>query len=438
MTVNHRKYRSIIIITSFAVLILFPALNDFFHIVNDIKSFENKKLSEKPELDINHLDPFPRAFEKYYDEHFNLRSLLVKNYNILHYKAFGQLPQAPTYVSTSNNDWRFDIGKSTIPSSDQSQNKNEKNVKSDPSDQSQRMINEIPTSTNVLIGKKGWLFMTGNEIDATCGKFHFTQDELEKIKTELLFRVKYLQKSNTQFYFFPVPVKSSVHSNKLPDHIVHYSNQTWGEQLLSYLKNSEIKTINLYGRTLLSPKGETYYSMDNHWNSLGAFMASNKVLNRIHQDFPEVNSHKISEYKITYDFRNFGNVQSMAVGIDPTLDTVYIFTPLQGAKSIEVTPKGYPCTPGFPYCWDFEKRREVQGSNRPKILIISDSFGEYIFPFLAEEFSTSVKIFDSWQYGLNKEIIDAEKPDIVILMALEANLKHMLNTTSDSLYSTIK
>ena len=53
-----------------------------------------------------------------------------------------------------------------------------------------------------------------------------------------------------------------------------------------------------------------------------------------------------------------------------------------------------------------------------------------LYPLLSEEFSRTVRIFDAWQYKLNEDIIEKEKPDIVILLALEANLRNLLSSAS--------
>ncbi|HEX2901548.1 MAG TPA: hypothetical protein VHS96_17685, partial [Bacteroidia bacterium] len=87
----------------------------------------------------------------------------------------------------------------------------------------------------------------------------------------------------------------------------------------------------------------------------------------------------------------------------------------------------YPPIADFPYDWDYESVREIEGRDSPKLLLITDSFGHNIFPYLAEQFGRSVKIFDGWQYKLNREIVLQERPDVVILMPMEANLRHVLS-----------
>ena len=70
--------------------------------------------------------------------------------------------------------------------------------------------------------------------------------------------------------------------------------------------------------------------------------------------------------------------------------------------------------------------RNASDTTLPRILFIRDSFGDLLIPFLKEPFSESVFIFDGWNYGLNKKIIETVKPDIVIFLGLETHLEHYI------------
>jgi alginate O-acetyltransferase complex protein AlgJ len=80
----------------------------------------------------------------------------------------------------------------------------------------------------------------------------------------------------------------------------------------------------------------------------------------------------------------------------------------------------------FAYTWEYENVREIKNSKQPRLLIISDSFGAALFPFLSENFSRTVKIFDAWQYKLNEDIVNSEKPDAVVLVIDEPILRNFI------------
>jgi hypothetical protein len=108
------------------------------------------------------------------------------------------------------------------------------------------------------------------------------------------------------------------------------------------------------------------------------------------------------------------------------MDTFYEYQPYNGFKAIDLPKKGYPVIVDFPYKNEYELQKGIPHSSLPKLLIFSDSFSKYMFPFIAERFSKTTKIFDCWLYHRNESIIENEKPDIVILIMWEPSLRHLL------------
>ncbi|MBK6283027.1 MAG: hypothetical protein IPF54_10535 [Draconibacterium sp.] len=58
--------------------------------------------------------------------------------------------------------------------------------------------------------------------------------------------------------------------------------------------------------------------------------------------------------------------------------------------------------------------------NLPNAVIIRDSFGDALMPYLQNSFHYSTFIWDGWNYSFNLEVIQKEKPDVVIYMILES------------------
>jgi len=374
------KYRIYIIIVVFIVIISFPLLNKNFKIVKDIDNTENRKMTSMPVFNINLLDPFPTEYEKYYDDNFPLRFLMIKYFNILNMEVF----------------------------------------------------KKSPLPDKVIVGKDDWLFIAGNEIDAYTGKNNFKQEELDAFKQELNYRKKYLDKIGCKFYFLIAPAKANIYPEKLPNTIFRYINQSWGKQLIEYLnKNCEVKPIDVYNILLSHKKNDLLYrKLDNHWNKLCAFYSTNEILNQINKDFHDVTPQSINDYEIIRTEISSGNIIGMLSNVGKYKDYYYQLNPKKGFQAKIVPPVGYPVLPYFPYKSEYEVDYEVKDSNKPRILIISDSFGDNILPFISEEFSRTVRIFDSWEYKLNEEIVANEKPNVMLLVILEPNLKHLLNYQS--------
>ncbi len=377
---THIKFRNTITSVAFIGLISFPFLNGKLKFIKDIENTENRQPTAKPDFDINHLDVFPSKFDKYYSDNFTIRQRLIKYFNQLNLVVF----------------------------------------------------KKYPVPDQVVLGKSGWIFMGGNEVDSYRGKHRFEVNEMEQIRLELEFRKKYLEEKGCNFYFLIAPVKSNIYSEVMPSSLYRLNNQSWGEQLIEYLnKKSIVKPIDVYNTLRQSKKyGNMYYKLDNHWNKKGAFFAANEVLKRINGDIPTVNILSYSDFIVKDSISHEGNLTSMLSNTKLFTDSVFEVVPKDGFKSAAYRNVGYSVLTGFPYPWQYEFVREMPDSKKPKILIISDSFGGNIYPYISESFSRSVKIFDSWQYKLNEDIVTSEKPDVVLLMVLESNIRNMLGFQS--------
>lgn len=376
----HKKFRNIIVIVIFISLISIPFLNGKLSIIKDIENTENRKPAERPDFDINHLDGFPSKYDKYYSDNFTFRQRLIKYYNQLNLVVF----------------------------------------------------KKSPVPDQVIIGNNGWIFSAGSEVDSYRGKNRFELSEMEEIRLELEYRKKYLEERGCEFYFIVAPVKQNIYPEEMPVNLFRLNKQSWGEQLIEYLnEKSDVKTIDIYNTLRQSKQyGLVYYKLDNHWNKKGAFFAANEVLRQISKDIPAVDVLSYSDFIVTDSISHSGNIASMLSNTQLFADSIFELTPKNGFKSSDYQKVGYAVVPGFPYPWEYEFVREIPNSDKPKILIISDSFGVNIYPFISESFSRSVKIFDSWQYKLNEDIVNAEKPDVELLIVLESNIRNMLGFQS--------
>ena len=94
------KYKIIPVL--FIVFLVIPFINNYIPIIKVNKLNEKRVLSEKPEFDISHLDPFPKKYEKYYNDHFKMKGYFVERYNYLQWKFAGISPKPGTVVAGKN------------------------------------------------------------------------------------------------------------------------------------------------------------------------------------------------------------------------------------------------------------------------------------------------------------------------------------------------
>ena len=373
-------FRIVSISLVFLACLSFPLLNSGIKLLKDSADFENRALAKEPALDLAHLDPYPLRYETFYNDHFNLRNSLIQLYHL--YKIMG--------------------------------------------------FHESPIPDKVVIGKNGWLYNVGEEMDSYMGKNRLSEKELEDFKLELEYRKKYLADRGIKLYFAPVPCKASIYDENIGYEYYRIYKESWGEQLINYLNtHSQLTPINVFEK-LRSVKDKTnlYFKLDNHWNSLGAFYAANGIIEHLQKDFPELKPLSLSNYNIKTSMSDQGNIQQMLGDLGIFKEINVELEPKTKSLSQEAAKAGHPPVHGFAYPFEYEIVREIKESKAPKLLLISDSFGGYVLPYLAEHFSKSVKIFDSWQYKLNEEIVAIEKPDIVVILIDEPILRNFLQFPS--------
>jgi alginate O-acetyltransferase complex protein AlgJ len=370
------KFKAFLITFLFLIALCLPMLNEGFSFIKDIKSSEKRRLTKKPKFDINKLDPFPKEFEAYFNDNYFLRFTLIRNFNIIKIKHFKQSP--------------------------------------------------LPEK--VIIGKNGWLFMGGLENDAFLGKNKLTPYQLQLIQRELENRKKYYEDSGIKFFFIIAPTKATIYSEYYSYNIKDVETISWGKQLVNHLsKKSKVNCINLYEEfNKLKKHHPLYYKTDNHWTEIGAFYTSNLLLKFMKKDFKGLVDQNIYDYEIIKKAKINGNISAMLSISNLFKDIEYTLEPKNGFKAVIGEKFPHKCIDDFPYCWDYEQVKTNKNSNNKKLLIITDSFGEYLFPFIAENFSKTIKIFDAWQYKKNEQIVAIEKPDAIVLLILESSIKNLL------------
>lgn len=365
--------RITLIITVFVSIVSFPLINSKVQIFSDIENTENRKAADKPTFEPSRADQFPEAYDQYYNDQFPLRQRIVKTYNWLVFNAF----------------------------------------------------NQSPLPNKVTLGQDGWLFMAGTEYECFDGSNNLTNKELVRIKKELEYRKQYHEARGRKFYFMVAPVKANIYPEFLPKGSIQRCKMGLGESLIAYLnKESSLKPINMYDVLRRNKhRGQLYYKLDNHWNLKGGLVAAEYILSVMNNDRSEVKTIHYSDFVQTDSSTLTGNLENMLSNVGNTNDSAIMLVPNNGFQSHESAKAGYPVPAKFPYPLDYETVREKTGAKKPVLLIISDSFGGNLFPFISEGFGRSVKIFDAWQYKRNEDIIEKEKPDVVLVVVLESKLR---------------
>ena len=363
----------------FLGILFFHFADQFFDITPDGENTENRILAEQPVFKIENLDAFPGDFDNYINDHFKWRNQLI----------------------TANNKINYWLQKSAI-------------------------------SDEVVRGKNGWLFHS-NGIDLYRGKSQFSEAELQSIEKELVFRKEFVEEKGGKYYLVVVPQKQSIYPENLPKHIRKINEKTSTENLIDFLhKNTDLSIINLVDSLKL--KKETalfplFYKTDHHWNSYGSILGIQSILKQLQKEFPNVDTLESSDYE--FELQSIkGRVTAKMLKLEDQLMDENPLIHYKGTIQIDTIPNGYHVPENFPYKEEFVIKMRSSKSNAPKMMMVRESFAVQLIPEFSKFFSENVYVFDSWNHGLNPQIVEKESPDIFIQMIYEKLLVELLNNQS--------
>ncbi|MGQ8337677.1 alginate O-acetyltransferase AlgX-related protein [Sunxiuqinia sp. A32] len=371
------KRHQYILVVSFSIFLIIPHLFEQLDIFQGNINSENRKTAEKPEFDLAHLDNYPKQYDSYFNDHFGLRPLGLEAYNNFSY---------------------FFLKKSPAPK-------------------------------KAILGKDGWLFQ-GKDMEHYRGSVRLTESELKKLELEFIKRDNYLKQQNCKFIFIIVPTKKEIYPEYLPDEYFRYSQYTMTDQLLKMLKTkTNVDVIDLRPIIKNAKKSHPilYHKMDNHWNDIASLYAYKAIINHLNIIGIDAGTpHSYSDFKIDTTTYYGGSIAKMLGVQDIMIDYRLKLIPNFENTTVRL-PQKYQSPERFPYPGSYERRHENPNDSAPRLMMINDSFGEYLYPLLSEHFSYSIFLFDGWEFKLHaKKVID-EKPDIFLMATFEGFIPNILN-----------
>ncbi len=180
------------------------------------------------------MENFPKRFEKYYKDHFGFRNKIVKIHNFISYFLF-----------------------------------------------------KVSPSPQVIIGKEDWLFLTvSDKKHGEWGSTTFDELTLAKFSQVLKDRELWLHSIGSHYLYLPIPNKSTVYQDYLPDLLRRYRGETKYEQVTNYLTTKSDFSHWLDTKKLLEAKKNTlqvYFKTDTHWNYDGAYEVYLGIIEHLRQ-----------------------------------------------------------------------------------------------------------------------------------------------------------
>lgn len=242
---------------------------------------------------------------------------------------------------------------------------------------------------DVVLGKDGWLFYASTLSDY-AGENRLN---LSRAAHNLKLMAEYCQKKGVQFLFLGVPNKNTLYPEQMP-------NRYTGSRHHDLHRMNQILDVPHLELEALHPP---YFAHDSHWNSQGAAIAAdaiNLALGRsseYHLDaFSESGPHQGDLYDMLYPGSQDSETDPVYGG-----SLSYSFGENSGKKPDSIT---------------IRTNSNADGS----LLMYRDSFGNSLYPYLADSFGTAT-FSRSTAYDLS----NLEGVDAVVIELVERNLGYL-------------
>ena len=367
------KLAQVAICLSFFLVLIVPHVMELSGRGGNTASIEKREIAKAPDpgLIYSSFSEWARQFERYYGDSFGLRDRLIVWNGLLRLRAF----------------------------------------------------DDVHSSMKVTVGREGWLFYASeNVLEDYMNVIPFTSEDLEKMGRVLDERRAWLEGKGIKLFILVAPNKHTIYSEYLPRYIHKLGKESRLDQAKTYLERYYPKLEFLDAREILSNAKRTqrlYYKTDTHWNAYGAFITYGELMKRIGLHFPAVKRHSLDDFTLqVQEFKGGGLARMLSLSDRLAEETVKLVPKFdRRAQDVSSPPANSAPARGA------ISITEVDDPHLPTAVIFHDSFTVALKPFLSESFRRSVF---AWTSDFVPELVEREKPDIVIIECVERYI-HVLS-----------
>lgn len=255
----------------------------------------------------------------------------------------------------------------------------------------------VSASDDVILGKDGWLYYEPTLADYT-GTNTVSQRELFMAANNLALIQEYCDSQGREFAFVIAPNKNSLYPDAMPDYGV--ADPSANARLLhEALAERNVNYIDLFA-VFEGQEEVLYFEHDSHWNSKGAALGADSInaafgvdSDYFGGDFSQSEYHLGDLYEMLYpSFR------------DTEENPVY-------GGSLDFTYTGKASKPD-------SITLETAGNGAGSLLCYRDSFGNLLYPYLADSYGTC-RFSRSVSYDLT------QAGECVLIELVERNISYL-------------
>jgi len=346
--------RTLIVI--FIATLCLPMIGMVLNLDRDAPSGENRTLAAWPQFrgDAASLRALPEQLTRYFEDHFAFRERLVRWQATVRLHGLGVSPSA-----------------------------------------------------SVIKGRDGWLFYADDDAMADYAEAPpFTDAELERWRRTLQDTSDWLRAQGIAYVFVIAPDKHVIYHEYMPETIRRTAISRI-DQLVSHLRqHSTVRVVDLRPALLAAKARERlYHRTDTHWNDRGAFVAYQSIINALTEEVPGLRPPSRSAFEPRV-VRSAGLDLAGMLGLTEVLsEEDLLLVPRRPAIARILEPQ-------HPNRRLTHARIVTEAPNRgPRAVVFMDSFGPGLVPFLSEDFSRVVYL---WQDNMDPQVVQQESPQVVI------------------------
>lgn len=256
---------------------------------------------------------------------------------------------------------------------------------------------------SVVLGKNGWIYYS-ETLDDYMG-IGTPEDKLRSVAGNLSLLQEYVRDCGAEFVFTVAPNKNSLYPENMPSGIPEAHNQSDAVRLVPLLEEYDVNYADLF-ETISGEDAVLYYETDSHWNSEGAALGADTILSAVGLkssfyggDFTEGEEHTGDIYEMLYpcgERREKDRVPVIPFSFDTASST-------NGGKALKIESE----------C----------GNGDGRLICWRDSFGNTLYPYLAESFSQALFLREA-TYDLTR--LEPGSADTVIVELVERNIDWLI------------
>ena len=272
----------------------------------------------------------------------------------------------------------------------------------------------VTPTDEMVVGPDRWLFTTENRaLEGHRGLYTLTEAELAVWARVLEARRDWLEARGAHYLFVLGPGKPSIYGEQLPP-AIRRGERTPLDQLAAYLgRHSDLRVVDVRRALVDARVGDRdedwlYYRLGSHWTERGALVAYREIVMRLRDWFPELDSWSESDFERIATDRPRDNM-AVQLRVEDFLDQGSVR--LRPRRKRRARESAVPASSATVF--------EVAGGDLPRAVVVHDSFGPALLPFLAEHFS---RLRAESETTFRPDVVLEERPDVVIQVMAERRL----------------